>query len=80
MNATERHATLIDAGWSVRLDGKWRPPAEWDDRRAYTPLPQHGTCARRIPRKILVMILVFPAWVIADPPNSPHTHILDHGG
>ena len=36
MNATERHADLVDAGWSVRLDGLWRPPPSWADRRACT--------------------------------------------
>jgi hypothetical protein len=36
-NATERHAALIDAGWSVRLDGLWRPPSHWHDPRVYTP-------------------------------------------
>jgi hypothetical protein len=35
-SATERHATLIDAGWTCRLDGRWKPPAEWDDTRSYT--------------------------------------------
>jgi hypothetical protein len=35
-SAVERHAALVDAGWSVRLDGLWRPPAAWGDRRVYT--------------------------------------------
>lgn len=34
--STERHASLIDAGWSVRLDGLWRPPPDRADRRAHT--------------------------------------------
>jgi hypothetical protein len=36
MNTTERHAILIDAGWTTRADGLMRPPTEWGDRRVYT--------------------------------------------
>jgi hypothetical protein len=35
MNNTERHAVLIDAGWRVNVDGRWRSPAP-DDWRAWT--------------------------------------------
>ena len=35
-SAIERHATLIEHGWTTRLDGLWRPPTDWHDRRAYT--------------------------------------------
>ena len=31
-SAIERHAELIDKGWTVRLDGKWRPPNPADLR------------------------------------------------
>jgi hypothetical protein len=37
VNATERHAALIDAGWRCRLDGLWKPPPDWHDHRAYRP-------------------------------------------
>jgi len=35
MNATERHAVLVEHGWSVRLDGLGRPPTSWNDRRLH---------------------------------------------
>jgi hypothetical protein len=35
-SATERHGELVDAGWSVRLDGLWRPLPDWHDHRAFT--------------------------------------------
>lgn len=33
--STEKHAELVGAGWSVRLDGLWRHP-DPNDRRAFT--------------------------------------------
>jgi hypothetical protein len=35
VNSTERHAALIDAGWTTGLDGRWRSPNP-AERRAYT--------------------------------------------
>jgi hypothetical protein len=32
MNATEQHAALVDAGWRVGLDGRWRSPNPNDSR------------------------------------------------
>jgi hypothetical protein len=32
MNATEKHAELIDAGWRCRLDGRWISPDPNDAR------------------------------------------------
>jgi hypothetical protein len=34
-SAVERHEILIEHGWSVRLDGLWRPPTSWNDRRLH---------------------------------------------
>jgi hypothetical protein len=36
VNATERHAALIDAGWRCRLDGKWISPNPEDARFVFT--------------------------------------------
>lgn len=36
MNNTQRHAELIDAGWSTRVDGLLRPPPDHHDQRART--------------------------------------------
>jgi hypothetical protein len=36
MNAVERHAELLEHGWTTRADGLMRPPAEWGDHRVYS--------------------------------------------
>jgi hypothetical protein len=35
-SAVEKHAELVAAGWRSRVDGLWRPPPEWNDRRSFT--------------------------------------------
>jgi hypothetical protein len=36
VNATERHAALVAAGWRSRIDGKWISPDPEDARYAFT--------------------------------------------
>jgi hypothetical protein len=64
-SATERHGELVDAGWSVRLDGLWRPPPDWHDHRAYTPAAAWEAHTASF----------LPNGRPADSSNSPHTHI-----
>jgi hypothetical protein len=35
-SAVERHAELLEHGWTTRADGLMRPPAQWGDHRSYT--------------------------------------------
>ena len=34
-SATERHAILVEHGWTCRIDGLWRPP-DLHEQRVYT--------------------------------------------
>jgi hypothetical protein len=36
MNATEKHAILVERGWRVRLDGRWISPNPGDARFVFT--------------------------------------------
>jgi hypothetical protein len=36
VNATEKHAELLEHGWTTRADGRMYPPTDWHDTRAYS--------------------------------------------
>ena len=50
MNSTERHAVLLDPGWTTRVDGLMWPPPDWPDQRPHTAKAAWRAHATRVCR------------------------------